>query len=695
MSNLDGYEFLQNFSDEVHLDEAPPFTTAEWLLNGFDSLVWQVNFGHKKPLSLDWRVELDNGDLLTAPQHSMLWKSLRHVLIIGVDGPNGEYKNLADVSVYLKFSSATKIIDYLLLNSESYSLREMGLAGINLDDLKSILAQLASSSHAEESIYEWRRRATAYCNEIMAGISDIEAQSIIEKEPSIAVISQEQIDELDLDVKIEDIPKMRAALKKAGMYNTSRSIAFTINSTKLSEKLYRRTLRGRQTAKSRLNILTYYPFPARYQREFPAVKVTTGASELLMDSTYYNYRNTLIHSAVLTSLGLPAPAIEDITAISEYLPPIQEAARFKSVPSDILMNTFKQGLEFHFEHGRMILNGFVRVARYCDQHQRKLSDINDLLLSRIIGEDLRNLGVKRMGLSCNQKGVPYRTQHKSVKDVYYHDLRANIGLLELVCVVLGVIQFTVGVIMARRVDELITLDAEHCLDETGSWLLFALAKSTRKARGMRQKEARPIDAIAVELIEDLRDFQRLLKRFNFIDKLGALFATPSIKGLKGLTSGSLHIYNRNLDFMCDYFETKVTDAGERYYIRQHQLRRFFAIVFFYMNGFGELDTLRWMLGHKDVEHVWRYLTECLGPKDIRGAGARYFTDLAKKDRLENYKDLQSLLEAEFGTKKISTVPEEKIEDYLEAMLEEGKARIEPHFFHDENGTAMRILFIVS
>lgn len=362
MSNLDGYEFLQSFSDEVYLDEAPPFTTAEWLKNGFESSIWKVKFGDKKPLNLDWRVELDNGDLLTAPQHSMLWKSLRHVLIIGVDGPNGEYKNLADVSVYLKFSSATKIIDYLLLNSESYSLREMGLAGINLDDLKSILAQLASSSHAEESIYEWRRRATAYCHEVMAGISDIEAQSIIEKEPSIAVISQEQIDELDLDVKIEDIPKMRAALKKAGMYNTSRSIAFTINSTKLSEKLYPRTLRGRQTAKSRLNILTYYPFPARYQREFPAVKVTTGASELLMDSTYYNYRNTLIHSAILSSIGLPAPAIEDITAISEYLPPIQEAARFKSVPSDVLMNTFKQGLEFYFEHGRMILNGFVRVA---------------------------------------------------------------------------------------------------------------------------------------------------------------------------------------------------------------------------------------------------------------------------------------------------------------------------------------------
>jgi len=141
---------------------------------------------------------------------------------------------------------------------------------------------------------------------------------------------------------------------------------------------------------------------------------------------------------------------------------------------------------------------------------------------------------------------------------------------------------------------------------------------------MRQRESRPIDAIAVEMIEELRRFQKLLKRLRVIDDLTGLFATPSSLGHKGLQDCSLHLYNRHLDFACDYFESDITADGERYYVRQHQLRRFFAIMFFYTNSFGELDTLRWMLGHRDIEHVWHYLTECLEPKDLRGRGRPLF-----------------------------------------------------------------------
>jgi hypothetical protein len=359
------------------------------------------------------------------------------------------------------------------------------------------------------------------------------------------------------------------------------------------------------------------------------------------------------------------------------------------------MKLFEQSLDFYLEHGKSILKGLVDVAHHGDKKQCTLPSINDKTLQRILGEDLRRLGVSKLGLSCRQKKTAVKFRRKGHKEDYYKNLRANRGLLELVSVCLGTIQFIVGVIMARRVDELVTLDAETCLDGTRSWLIFNLEKSTHRARGMRQKEARPIDAIAVEMIEDLREFQKNLTCFGFINNKGSLFATPSLQGCKELLGGSAHLYNRNLDFLCDYFETTVTTDGERYYIRQHQLRRFFAIVFFYTTGFGELDTLRWMLGHSDVEHMWRYLTECLGPKDIQGAGVRYITDLAKSDRLENYKDLQALLHAEFGTQILSLVDEFKIESYLEALMEEGKIRVEPHFFRDENGKAMKILFIVS
>lgn len=249
--------------------------------------------------------------------------------------------------------------------------------------------------------------------------------------------------------------------------------------------------------------------------------------------------------------------------------------------------------------------------------------------------------------------------------------------------------------MARRADELVTLDTLNCLDKSNSWLNFSLAKSTQKAFGMRQRESRPIDAIAVEMIEELRRLQKILKRLGVIHNLKNLFATPLLSGDSGLEDCTTHLYNRHLDLACDYFESDLNDAGERYYVRQHQLRRFFAIMFFYTNSFGDLDTLRWMLGHHDVEHVWHYLTESLGPNELRGAGARYFTDLAKEDRLDNYRDLQQLLYSTFGTSTFKLIDEYKIEAYLEAILEEGKARIEPQFYTNENGKFMRVLFIIN
>ena len=102
-----------------------------------------------------------------------------------------------------------------------------------------------------------------------------------------------------------------------------------------------------------------------------------------------------------------------------------------------------------------------------------------------------------------------------------------------------------------------------------------------------------------------------------------LFATPSIRGDVGFSQPTSYSYNRNLDFLCDYIQTPINKKGERYYIRQHQLRRFFAMLFFHSASFGGLETLQWMLGHTDIEHLWNYITETLDGTVLRGAKAQF------------------------------------------------------------------------
>ncbi|WP_371229678.1 integrase [Pseudomonas sp. QE6] len=686
--SITGYEFLDDFG----ITNLAPHTSAPWLHSDFHENRWAVQINHKNPYELDWEVPLWDGSLLTDDQNDTLLRSLKHLLIISTIGVNEEFATLAPHSHNTRLIHILKLIDYLLIHAQSLDLIQFGLGALSSDDLKKILNNLASSPRFEESVYAWHKRASTFCNTQLSNLSDSEAEEILAKYPSMLEVNDEECESLTLAITVTEIPRIRAALMKAKVYYGNSHHGFKVNTKVLSEKVYPDTIFGRKTAKSALEVLSFYPREINYKREYPGVRVTTGESENLTKTAYFDFRYALVNSAALNTLGLPAPA--DANTLTEYTPTLNESSRYRSVPSGNLLRLFRCSMEFHVKHGRNILNGFIRVAAYCRSQNLTIIRLPEADFLRIIGPELVSFGVKKLGLSSHLR-VKTISPRKGSREQYYQHLRANHGLLELVNVYIGSVQLVVGMIMARRIDELITLDAARCLDKSKSWLVFNLAKSTRNALGIRQRESRPIDAIAVEMIEELRRFQKILKRLHVIDDLTSLFATPCSLGYRGLQDCSRHVYNRNLNFACDYFESDVTADGERYYVRQHQLRRFFAIMFFYTNSFGELDTLRWMLGHRDLEHVWHYLTECLESKYLRGAAARYFADLAKHERLENYQNLQELLFAEFGTTKFSLVDEQKIEDYLSAILEEGKARIEPQFFNDESGKSMKILFIVT
>lgn len=688
MSQRTGYEFLDSFVTP----HSSAHTSAPWLYSNFQENRWKTRTTEKIATELDWTVHLWNGSLLTDAENEILLRSLKHLLIIGANGVNEEFATLAPASQRIRLASTFRVIDYLLINAASLGLVKFGLASMDVDDIKGVLNHLASSPWSEDSIYAWHKRVSAYCKDQINNISEQEVQEIFGKHPSIEVVTADQKKDRKLDIPMSDIPKIRAALMKAGVYYGNSYAGYKINTKRLSESLYLDTLRGRQTRKPTLEILSFYPSAPPYKREFPKVRVTTGESETLQDTFYNQYRYVLANSGALVILGLPAPTDSDI--IAGYTPKVTHSSRFRSVPSNNLLKLFRSSLTFHIDHGRKILNGLIKVAAHCHEHDIKLFSLPNATFMKIIGPELAAFGVKKIALADVSR-TKNRTNCKGNCKEYYQRLRANHGLLELLHVYMGCVQLVVGILMARRVDELITLSSEKCLDKSKSWLVFTLAKSTRKALGLKQRELRPIDAIAVEMVEELRRYQKLLKRLGVIENLTDLFATPSSYKTKGLLGCSIYLYNRHLDVFCDYFESSVTAAGERYYIRQHQLRRFFAIMFFYTNSFGELDTLRWMLGHRDVEQVWRYLSECLEPRDIRLAGARYLTDLAVNERLENYQNLQEMLFGEFGTIKFSLVDENRIEDFLLGMLEEGRAKIEPQFYTDEYGKSMKIMFIVS
>lgn len=272
---------------------------------------------------------------------------------------------------------------------------------------------------------------------------------------------------------------------------------------------------------------------------------------------------------------------------------------------------------------------------------------------------------------------------------YYSLLRQNRGLVDLLRVFTGCVYICIGTLMARRSSELDELTCD-CLDKSRTRLVFFNRKSG--VGGMREKIARPIPKIAVEFISDLQYLQHELIGMGIIAKKRPLLSYPS-KVQADLISGTEASY-RALDLFCDYFELPVDEQGRRYYIRQHQLRRFFAMLFFWGNSFGGLDTLRWFLGHTDVEHLWHYITETMTGGALSSVKAAYATERLLANGPE-VSALSDFLKKKYGASAFSLMTRTELDDHLTDLLENEEVVIEPEFFVGGSGKEFRILATVT
>jgi hypothetical protein len=185
--------------------------------------------------------------------------------------------------------------------------------------------------------------------------------------------------------------------------------------------------------------------------------------------------------------------------------------------------------------------------------------------------------------------------------------------------------------------------------------------------------------------------QKTLCRIGYIDKLQTLFSAPDFRGGPALNECTPYVYNRNLDIFCDYFETPRNSAGERYYFRQHQIRRFFAMLFFYCGSFSKLETLQWMLGHTDPIHVYRYITESTDGAVLASAKAHYVAEQLHYGDVENYQALADLLKQHHGCDDFSLIDTDDLEDYIQDLVDGGWVEIEPEFFTDHQKIKFKVV----
>ncbi|SDO48377.1 hypothetical protein SAMN04489798_3073 [Pseudomonas arsenicoxydans] len=681
------------FLDNFDLDLAHEFRKAGWLLNSFDDPVWEISLGYDKPKTLDWRIELASGIMLTDPSQSRLLESLRIFLIVAVHGTSEHAGEMAATKTQRRYlSNAIYIVDILLLNSERFNLSTLGLRGLGENDLTGILHQFSTSTFVSESIYEYGTNLSKFCLSLVDQTPTKQLKKLIKEIPSLADISSSDLELNELEIHPHQIPYVRAALYYHGYYSGNLAAGFHVNSKLVTQKIYKNTLGG-TTTKPRVYILSYYPAEKRYRRELDAVPVRRVDKEGITKGNYFAFRSRLNCLRLLPAIGVDAPNLLSLQKISNFMIDLTPYGYFNSVPSPVIFNIFAQATEFHYRYGRTILNAFCKAAKYCVTHKVQMTSLTKAQFRNIIGPEAESIGIKQLGLACrntSRADTTGRAPRKNDKKSFYSRLRANEGLIELIQTYTGCAQYIIGTLMARRAMELVELPL-HCLDKTREWLIFRPEKTSRFLFGERDIQARPIDQLAVDMIYELERMQRYLKKIEYISNYLPLFSSPPQSGANELSPASMFTLLRNFDLLCDYFQTATNATGQRYYVRQHQLRRFFALVFFNMFGLGGINTIRWMLAHANLEQVWNYINQNIDETSLRGARSQYIIEEMNKGRLENYESLADLMREKYGIDDFMLANEIEADRYIQQCLKEGDVTVEPVFFNDKHGQQMKII----
>jgi len=682
-----------SFLKEYLTETSETFTTAIWLINDFDEPVWLYSLGFNKPKKIDWGVQLHDKSLLTAPPHAELLKGIKHFLILSTRTFGVYLSETNDIKGQQRklFSYACHIIDLLLLNSKRYDLATHGLAGLTEGNLKEILEKIASDSVLSESIYDWSTRLRLFCIELINQTDKSKIMEALASVPGLATIN-----EPEEDCDLSELPESFILMAKGALYVNNYYIRHSLfgwspNTILLSEKIYHNTIWGRTNAKPTPEILCYSDSEIPYRREYEGIRVTTGKRGQLNSSMYGDYRNTLYHLGVLHELNLPAPPVIALVEADKFTPPSTPLGRHRTLPTQLVFSCLRNAINFHYNYGKTLTNEICRIALHCKSNNIEPTSLSESDFQNIITRNSLDLGIRSLGLSVKKQGAGiYKKPYKLKKHDYFIKLRENFGLIELIRVYIGAVQFVVGTLTARRVSELIGLNTNSCVDTTRQWIMFHNAKSTRRIGGLRKFTARPVEPIAVEMMESLARMQKILKRLGLLKNTTKLFASPGLKGTLIFINSSKSNYNTNLDFFCDYFETPLTGT-KRSYIRQHQLRRFFAMLFFYSKSFGHLDTLRWMLAHTDASHVWHYITETTDGAVLQSAKAHYVADMLQSGAGNSFSELTTLLTTRYGTDDFRLIASEDLEDYIYELLCDGMIEIEPEFFTDEHGETFKII----
>ncbi|CAI8947675.1 hypothetical protein [Pseudomonas zeae] len=686
-------EFLTHY-DAI---QTPTQHTARFLESEFDEDCWRLKLGRNRLLVLDFRIELNNRLTLAQCDKGELVRLFK-LWICSVD-PVSEQKGFASTSTLKHVYTTIKLIDYILLNWQALEIEKHGLRLFNGNDLKTFVAHFATTTHSTTSIYQWPRRLLAFIQDLVERSSEEVVALALEQfaflnDPPPEWDESDQ-DPIDLDLMElggwtpEYIIRLRAVLWHHGFYRRVASTDFRwgLNTDAIATIIYAKRILGaiKCPAPKILSLICI----ERRVRECPAAP-TRHRHDLPSVLRVGDYLNTWQRLNTLAEHSPSAPIIP-LTEVNRTCLAAQfnfaKSGRYICAPVEAILGGLRHSIEFYISYGEPIISSYLTLAKAAHSAGKTVREFcAERSIVEYLSPALRNLHVEKWCLKTSHDKF---SLHRMSRADFFVGYRRAPGLWELLRILYGAIGLVLGALEARRASELETAMADTCLTAD----LQSLVTRNRKTGlwGLNQSITRPIPAILSRMLTSLIGLQTELIAAGILKGYREVLSYPTVFGRLRKLSHVAMI--QSIDFFCDYFETPKDDRGRRYYFRHHQLRRFFAQIFFWHQHTDSLDVLRWMLGHADSEMIYHYISDTTPGEVLRQVKSEWGSDMLRNGAPQA-QGLRDFLQERWGISDFTLLSEETLDNYIMHALKHKEVTIEPHFIHDEEGTTYRIMVTV-
>ncbi|HBO6759181.1 hypothetical protein [Pseudomonas aeruginosa] len=621
----------------------------------FESDLWRLRFSEKNSVpdkEIDFKVLLYDGSMLTDKANNELLQVFKGLIVYNLLPRFNGGQLLVGATLYYKVLRVLHFIDWVLLNGDYFEITKYRLGLISKRKIQEFLLGV-SVGRVWETVYGFTARLKEWLVEKSSALGSAEYQLLVTKQPALRQVVPAQDWILDLD--LETLLRGRAWLYKYGYYQ-KKSGRLYFNASKFIKNIYSGTLHGQSISPLLVPELI---LEDAYYREFEGVPVRRffelGYSKTVESQYSILISNLAVVNSEICDSGMSADVararVSDLQILE--VPAKYRDSRYRSVPSSVLLSTLRSAIEFYIKFSKDIFDAIKLCIIYPPR------EFDRLEMDGRVSSNFRNSLIQLSGWTQKSTlGIPFN----------YELFRNTPGLCELYAVLVGVATYIIGMTMARRQGELISLRSEDCLEPAKNpylpensachyFMVFDLLKSGSSDRREKVRRAAPL--IVAKVLWDFKQFKQFLSENNRLRLVGdkQLFQLLNVFSLDFSPLSSTR-HNECLDQMCDFFQTATVGEDEgvvkRYYIRQHQLRRFWAQVFFWVRGSDGLETLSLFLGHTDPEMVYRYVMEELPGSMILDAKYERIVDAVrnKDESVKNIHLLLELLHNEFRAKRI-------------------------------------------